>query len=93
MGYLVQLHLDVGYTTQSGSTGVCESSPSMLNQGEMKYMQHGKKAIKLHQKSIVYVLKYVTDGFRLLHPLLLSMQLFLLLPDNSKFDIVQHYPR
>lgn len=40
-------------------------------------MQHGKKAIKLHQKSIVYVLKYVTDGFRLLHPLVINAVLFI----------------
>lgn len=50
---------------------------------------NGKKEItKLHQKSLVYVLKYVTHGFRILHPLLLSRQLFSLFPDNTNVGIV-----
>lgn len=53
----------------------------------------GKKIIKLPQKSILYVLKYVTDGFRILHPLLLPRQLFLLFPDNTNVGIVQDSQR
>lgn len=92
VGYLVQLLLDVGCTAQGGDIGVSESSLSMFNWGRWNTKSIGKN-IKLHQKSAVYVLKYVTDGFRILHPLLLSMQFFLLLPDNSNFGTVQHHQR
>lgn len=78
----VQLHVEVGCATQQVELS-CSAKLS-----KMQCTKHGKKIIKLHQKSIVFVLKYMTDGLRILHPLLLSRQFFLLRPDNTNVGIV-----
>lgn len=53
VGYLVQLHLDVGCTTQGSDIGVSESSPLMLNWGRWNTQSMGKNLLN-YIKSLSY---------------------------------------